>query len=409
MATLLNRRRYMGGSSLPYEEELDYIECTGTQYINTNVLVEPISDGYEYSVNFINDIGGTRSIAGLWEYRYDSSHLCFSVVGNYGSKFYGFPKNWRGGGYPYAALGDAGKKADVSVVNLGDYDGSSMTMKVASPLLNQDVVFDNPYINKAVFPFIIGAIWSGNGAPAEFAHVRIYSFKLIRFNTPIFDGIPVRVGTEGYLYDKVSKQLFGNSGTGSFVLGYKPDKDKMIEIEYLGSNGGCVINTGYIPTGNDVRTFTKVTFNGYVSSSYVPWFMAYTSENADCFRVIRNDNKINSILINNGSKAYGGSTSFSVSVGTTYTMELSMGSYNINGVTGSLSMTEGSENTAPLSVFGELFKGNFYYFKMYKSDELALDLIPVRVGTTGFMYDKVSDELFGNEGTGSFILGPEKT
>ena len=34
-----------------------------------------------------------------------------------------------------------------------------------------------------------------------------------------FDMIPVRVGTVGYMYDKVSGQLFGNSGTGAFLYG----------------------------------------------------------------------------------------------------------------------------------------------------------------------------------------------
>ena len=34
---------------------------------------------------------------------------------------------------------------------------------------------------------------------------------------------------------------------------------------------------------------------------------------------------------------------------------------------------------------------------------------PVRVGTTGYLYDSVSGNLFGNEGTGDFILGNDKT
>lgn len=45
----------------------------------------------------------------------------------------------------------------------------------------------------------------------------------------------------------------------------------------------------------------------------------------------------------------------------------------------------------------------------YNSDANdVIDLIPVRIGTTGYMYDKVSGQLFGNAGTGDFILGPDK-
>lgn len=36
-----------------------------------------------------------------------------------------------------------------------------------------------------------------------------------------------------------------------------------------------------------------------------------------------------------------------------------------------------------------------------------LDLLPVRIGNEGFMLDTVSGELFANQGTGSFILGPD--
>lgn len=37
------------------------------------------------------------------------------------------------------------------------------------------------------------------------------------------------------------------------------------------------------------------------------------------------------------------------------------------------------------------------------------DLLPVRKGNIGYMYDRVSGELFGNAGTGAFIIGPDKT
>ena len=39
---------------------------------------------------------------------------------------------------------------------------------------------------------------------------------------------------------------------------------------------------------------------------------------------------------------------------------------------------------------------------------LVRDFIPVRVGQVGYMYDKVSGQLFGNAGTGVFIVGPDK-
>ena len=56
-------------------------------------------------------------------------------------------------------------------------------------------------------------------ANAMKARMKLYSFTLSENNTQIMDMIPVCVGTTGYMYDKVSKTLFGNAGTGNFVLG----------------------------------------------------------------------------------------------------------------------------------------------------------------------------------------------
>lgn len=46
--------------------------------------------------------------------------------------------------------------------------------------------------------------------------------------------------------------------------------------------------------------------------------------------------------------------------------------------------------------------------KFYDSSgSLVLNLIPVRCGTVGYMYDRVSGTLFGNDGTGDFIVGAD--
>ena len=44
-----------------------------------------------------------------------------------------------------------------------------------------------------------------------------------------------------------------------------------------------------------------------------------------------------------------------------------------------------------------------------KSGVVVIDAIPVRVGSVGYMFDRVSGQLFGNASTGAFIIGPDKT
>ena len=48
-----------------------------------------------------------------------------------------------------------------------------------------------------------------------------------------------------------------------------------------------------------------------------------------------------------------------------------------------------------------------YGHNIYKSGVLFQDLVPYRVGSVGYMYDKVSGELFGNSGAGAFLIGPD--
>jgi hypothetical protein len=54
--------------------------------------------------------------------------------------------------------------------------------------------------------------------------------------------------------------------------------------------------------------------------------------------------------------------------------------------------------------------GGFYLYRVvfYEYQTIVKDFIPVRVGNIGYMFDKVSGKLFGNAGTGNFILGPDK-
>ena len=44
---------------------------------------------------------------------------------------------------------------------------------------------------------------------------------------------------------------------------------------------------------------------------------------------------------------------------------------------------------------------------LYSNNILAYSLIPVRIGRVGYMYDTISGEVFGNQGTGNFVVGPD--
>ena len=181
------------------------------------------------------------------------------------------------------------------------------------------------------------------------------------------------------------------------------------EVEYLESAGNCIIRTPIIPTGDDVRIQTKVLFKGYTDGgSYLPWFYTYANEQTNTYRIIRKNTTTTSILLYNGARANGGGVSYNITLNNIYNIDFNRNRYTINTSSGNLSTAKGTENSEYLYLFSPKFKGAFFFFRVWKDDVLMLDLIPVRKGTTGYMYDKVSGQLFGNAGTGQFILGPDK-
>ena len=51
--------------------------------------------------------------------------------------------------------------------------------------------------------------------------------------------------------------------------------------------------------------------------------------------------------------------------------------------------------------------GTYYAFTISSGGVVTHDLIPVRLGNTGYMYDRITNKRFGNAGTGDFVLGPD--
>lgn len=180
------------------------------------------------------------------------------------------------------------------------------------------------------------------------------------------------------------------------------------EVEYLESAGNCIIITDFIPTGDDIRIQTKVLYKGYTDdSSYLPWFYTYVNEQTNTYRIIRANTSTTSILLYNGAMANGGGVGYNVALNNIYNIDFNRNKYTINTRSGNLSTVKGTENSRYLYLFSLKFKGAFFFFRFWKDDVLMLDLIPVRKGNVGYMYDKVSGQLFGNAGTGQFILGPD--
>lgn len=179
-----------------------------------------------------------------------------------------------------------------------------------------------------------------------------------------------------------------------------------VEIEYLESSGIQYIDTGILPQDNEI---IKVTFQ----------FVGLQSNIIFGSRISSGGGKI---TIGSGSSG----TQIYAALGNAYNPVISSFDQNEHTVildtgTGYASI----DNNTPVNV-GVFSETNlqYYLFACNQNGSLQflstakikylkignrMELIPVRVGSVGYMLDLVSKQLLGNNGTGDFTLGPDKT
>ena len=175
------------------------------------------------------------------------------------------------------------------------------------------------------------------------------------------------------------------------------------EVEYLESTMTQWVDTGYVLSASDrivVQAYfqTDDNYGGRVLLGVVNpklWITTglcrFNDENSASINKLRKLGAWNSISIDKDYCTCNG-TAVHMSKGTFLDNSLSLWLFRANTASEDLGKTNGRIASC----------------KIYRSSVLVRDFIPVRVGTVGYMYDRVSGELFGNSGTGAFIIGPDK-
>ena len=181
------------------------------------------------------------------------------------------------------------------------------------------------------------------------------------------------------------------------------------EIEYLESTGTQCVKTGIMYNGRDsmemkASFFSKSSPQDQNSASFVGGRVAYNNRG---FQVS---------TFKDGTLQYGNTLYESRGISsayTDYTITFINGVLRINGVLKN-TISLYSYTTPEIYLFcnnengtiRENLTGRIYYFRLYdNTGNYKCDFIPVRKGNTGYLYDKVTGTLFGNKGTGSFIIG----
>lgn len=190
-------------------------------------------------------------------------------------------------------------------------------------------------------------------------------------------------------------------------------KELYTPLKYIESTGTQYIDTGYKPNTN-----TKIEIGAYTTDTTndKPLFGVRKSNGVDGFLCWFNPQVAEQpgFAVGSMSNTY---TSYGIATGVRYDVTLSNSLFTMNELsypfdaqtfTSSYNLYLLALNKADV-LDDRLFYGRLYYTRIYESDVLVRDYVPVKRVSDGAigLYDRVSQTFYANAGTGKFIAGPE--
>lgn len=190
-----------------YDAEIEYLQSSGTQWIELGRKLNSSIDIIDIDFTLISQVSST---SGLFGARTASDNKNFSVIVAINNNIVLDMNNGDLSRYRLNS-GTTGYNKRCTVFMLNNL---------------REIYFNGikaAYTNISAQSFITdhnAELFRISDLQNNIPSIRLHSFKWRQFGTGwIYDMIPVRVGQKGYMYDKISGELFGNAGTGDFILG----------------------------------------------------------------------------------------------------------------------------------------------------------------------------------------------
>ena len=278
-----------GNNGLPEGYELvDYIETDGESYIDTEFIPNQNS-GFEIDFITNNTFSGSTGAYGCIFGTRQGSKLRELQLTTYIDNISGFKSGTlRFGNKEFSA----DLFGDIRIMcKLKNSYYTTSNGKVIELNPDNDNNFEAPY------SLTIGALStdsSGTRMMTQYGKVRIYSFKLYNGDKCVRDFVPVRLtGTEiGGLYDLINKKFYGNSGTGTLLIGAAPSWETTLDsstgtiiskniIAKGGTIGGWNITSAYLDSKQGKARF----YLASAADSATKWISATDSSGTETFYV----------------------------------------------------------------------------------------------------------------------------
>ena len=374
--------------------QLDYIQSTGTQYIDTGAV-------FTNGLRFMGKINLASTTTSSVKTAIFGAH---NAAEPYGRSYLGVDasKNFEvGGGNGYAYY------RGITISTNTDYTIDVSNIPGQGYLLVNDIdgtqtggqAYAAPFSDRTIWLFDVNTTnssWFTKSA-MKLYYAKFYddTGNLIRNFTPCKNP-----SGEVGLYDYVTKSFYGNAGGGSLPAGYT-------QVEYIQSTGTQYIDTGF-KSNQDTRLVLDV--NSPLVSGPVWLFGARTSASSKTYNFLCYGSKYRSDYNDNSS------TSLTINPSGRFTIDKDKNITKINGSTAS-TITYGafqceynlflfSNNNAGAANSGASI--SIYSCKIYDNGTLIRDFVPARnsSGTLG-LYDTVGGTFYTNAGSGTFTVGDE--
>lgn len=369
--------------------ELEYIQSTGTQYIDTG-----FKPNNNTRVDMKAAVVNTASTSVMFGTRHAAnSTMFYLLVGNGAVKSYYNTSSSVSFGITAYAKNDISMAKEKLTVNgeSGSYTNATFQCNYSMPLFALRTADTVHY----------------------YSSIKLYECQIYDNDVLVRDYIPCRnpYGVVG-LYDLVNGQFYGNAGTGAFIGNVPVVRPSLpegyTELEYIQSSGTQYINTGFIPTGENMRVVLDFMYTANHGSTSLygtqkgtsslqfaitaysnPMFFVGTSQSLLSQTTTLNTRYVLDALANSGTL-----------------------SVSLNGATKTATYSGSLEKTLPLSLLGnningatsQLVSAIVYSCQIYDNDTLVRDYVPCKRNSGGVvgLYDMVGAKFYGNAGSGSF-------
>lgn len=397
-------------------QEVEYIESTGTQYINTGLVpshLDIIDMKFSpTSVSVNSSYFGVRESGTYNTGNYNQIYINYNPQVH--TNIWFFVTTTGTLAYPNVKLSQMNPQVN------GIY-------KLRADLSELGVPQANRTHSYYLFAF------NNAGTANTYGPSRIYYLKIKDRG----DFVPCyrKSDNKPGMYDLVTNQFFTNQGSGEFTIGPTPksrvlsvkDNDDNLlwhkalpdgydELSYLESNGTQYIDTGYIPQ-SETRVMVEYipkTFIALANNAVLGGRINAGSNNFSIMHEKGSGTSIfNTLFFGAGTKTQdtGYNIQFNKPMRITYQKDSSV--YRQNGAKGISSGHGGITDGVSVYLFSCNQDGNadfksfikMFYVEIYEGDEPQMKLIPAlrKSDSKPGMYDIVNDIFYTNQGTGEFV------